>query len=1327
MRVAATVCVAVAGGVDRNPINLQQLRVGTAETLGIFRGRLYAPALASECAFECVGCQTDWRITVDGLTGCERVEASGTGGRRCSLKVDPDYTGEPLTLVTFSMVDWVPAEVADRVDRLHDCTSIACERSLFACRNTRVDGEARFCHRGHFRGMSSSSRENLSQRAQLGPGAIRFAAVLPPDSPRVEPSFLQYLGVILSPLWPSLLVAAIFFANGVRLRFRARYPHRFVRELVLQTLHNLDSEIQRERWHSIKADLTDVLALRRSARTVVIAAVPMVPQLPAVLALYAALPIAFIEGFAELYLPPVLHLGPLRRLGSHLLLLVLLLAFVWPVLSGLSYDRHDEEGGWNWLRYLMIGQTWWGGLVLLPAAIWMMVRLGGDQLPSTARRPRLVCAIAYVSVFMVAPVVEVISLLPYIQDDPWLEFLIDADLKGKRPEYNSGEGDDDVLEDGVPSSVIDDYLYFFLYNLAFGIVGVVGLVALFAPDAKPDEGEEGGDGDGQVNKGGSLLVKGVGGKLFQISKLFPIGSTESGSKRMMWPVGRLTTFIPKISSFRATSDRATDRSTDYQLPSEVLPKLSLEPPLSPSGFDLTSPAATAKTTTGPPPSPPPSPSQAEQPGARSQGAVRCCAEAAAAAVRNRRPIGGCVALLMWSLGTLVPYWLSRHNEHVQNISVYSTILRLLAVVVAAAVLGLCCRSYRSTGPGTKWKALGGKTTKGNEITSEALSTGLLKKQTFTQAEVKAFELKDLKVDSFVQVGGRYYEQAGRAGGALFTLHGAPGLAPHGVTPPSAPSASHNGHTKFVGRRLVMGQPSEAATGLFRFIRCDEHKVARAQATDGLEAMLQEWKSLENVDPADLDNLEYVAHQAAGSSERTFHNGWKRDRAPDGVQYLPARVRRDGTGYTLDDFVRHPSSVAAGLTRAHIFALRLYTTSSFKAINEPLRKLKRTVTGEISYPPKLEAPHPLPITLTYLSDALKKLRVVATVDAKAEKHRTPSKSCKSRSPSVGAALGEGGVSLGTELSRPRRSSAAGSVAAAGAPASTMSISPLPSPPPSPPDHGDAVALLEAGMPPATAEATSGAVGRRSRPSLQPPTSPASAMQRGSQPSHGNRVEGLRHGARTAAGSHGSRGDGRTHAIHSGTTDERSSAGDRRTTGAAATGRTRSLSRQESLASRGAAESHATSGRPSDHMGNRESVWVAARRQSVATLREVRAFVLDEAAEKGQQRVLWRGMRDLRASQAFLSAGGSELAPCSTTDDLSTALRYARGGESALLFRLIVPSFINLGADLTFLSAFPHEREYLYPPLTYVRPTGTVHTLKYEGTEYSVVDCEPSFPT
>ena len=31
-------------------------------------------------------------------------------------------------------------------------------------------------------------------------------------------------------------------------------------------------------------------------------------------------------------------------------------------------------------------------------------------------------------------------------------------------------------------------------------------------------------------------------------------------------------------------------------------------------------------------------------------------------------------------------------------------------------------------------------------------------------------------------------------------------------------------------------------------------------------------------------------------------------------------------------------------------------------------------------------------------------------------------------------------------------------------------------------------------------------------------------------------------------------------------------------------------------------------------------------------------------------------------------------------------------------------MNLGCDISFLSAFPHEKELLYPPLTFLQPTG-----------------------
>jgi hypothetical protein len=111
----------------------------------------------------------------------------------------------------------------------------------------------------------------------------------------------------------------------------------------------------------------------------------------------------------------------------------------------------------------------------------------------------------------------------------------------------------------------------------------------------------------------------------------------------------------------------------------------------------------------------------------------------------------------------------------------------------------------------------------------------------------------------------------------------------------------------------------------------------------------------------------------------------------------------------------------------------------------------------------------------------------------------------------------------------------------------------------------------------------------------------------------------------------------------------------------------------------------------------------------------------ATEDGGPTVLWRGMRGLVPTPHFLKNGGCELAPMSTTKSLEIAVRYATNADketlgvrvserlvpeqrrkTALLFKLKIDSFIDMGADLTFLSAFPHEQEYLFAPLTLIQP-------------------------
>ena len=66
---------------------------------------------------------------------------------------------------------------------------------------------------------------------------------------------------------------------------------------------------------------------------------------------------------------------------------------------------------------------------------------------------------------------------------------------------------------------------------------------------------------------------------------------------------------------------------------------------------------------------------------------------------------------------------------------------------------------------------------------------------------------------------------------------------------------------------------------------------------------------------------------------------------------------------------------------------------------------------------------------------------------------------------------------------------------------------------------------------------------------------------------------------------------------------------------------------------------------------------------------------------------------------------------------------------LIFKLKSESFMDRGADISWLSAFPAEAENLYPPLTYLRPTGRREVVKAtsagRAVEFEVVEVTPSF--
>jgi len=80
------------------------------------------------------------------------------------------------------------------------------------------------------------------------------------------------------------------------------------------------------------------------------------------------------------------------------------------------------------------------------------------------------------------------------------------------------------------------------------------------------------------------------------------------------------------------------------------------------------------------------------------------------------------------------------------------------------------------------------------------------------------------------------------------------------------------------------------------------------------------------------------------------------------------------------------------------------------------------------------------------------------------------------------------------------------------------------------------------------------------------------------------------------------------------------------------------------------------------------------------------------------ILWRGLRNVTIAQENLARGGTELAPMSTTTDAKVAAAYSLHENGSILIRLKVNNFMQMGASLKWVSAFPSEAEVLFPPLT-----------------------------
>jgi len=129
------------------------------------------------------------------------------------------------------------------------------------------------------------------------------------------------------------------------------------------------------------------------------------------------------------------------------------------------------------------------------------------------------------------------------------------------------------------------------------------------------------------------------------------------------------------------------------------------------------------------------------------------------------------------------------------------------------------------------------------------------------------------------------------------------------------------------------------------------------------------------------------------------------------------------------------------------------------------------------------------------------------------------------------------------------------------------------------------------------------------------------------------------------------------------------------------------------------------------------------EAIKKLRAVHA----SRPEATTEMCLWRGMRNLGLAGEFMDElrGGTEVSPMSTTSDIRVAARYGIS-DCSLLFKIKVNNFVQYGAELGWVSAFPAEAEVCYPPLTYLQPTGAMQVVKVINKQLTVCEVVPHIP-
>jgi hypothetical protein len=162
--------------------------------------------------------------------------------------------------------------------------------------------------------------------------------------------------------------------------------------------------------------------------------------------------------------------------------------------------------------------------------------------------------------------------------------------------------------------------------------------------------------------------------------------------------------------------------------------------------------------------------------------------------------------------------------------------------------------------------------------------------------------------------------------------------------------------KFTAGKLISGQPKEAAHGIAQHMGISSQQLAEI-ISGGLGAIRAEFENGGDAD--DVANMHYILDEVAHEMEET-------------VSYGVTVKDKGHEGMRLNDFLKLREAKTAKLEATHIAALRLYSSQSYKRINDPLRN------GE--------KPHPFAATTFFLSEGLKKMRSINATATKVQLHK-----------------------------------------------------------------------------------------------------------------------------------------------------------------------------------------------------------------------------------------------------------------------------------------------------------------------------------------------------